>query len=59
MRICDRCEEKQIMTKLVNQITHEEYDLCLSCSTEFGEWMGKVTEVEMEKRRPERPKKEV
>lgn len=58
MRICDRCEKKEIVMRLVNQITHEEFDLCASCSSEFEEWIHPTTEVEPEERKRGRPRKD-
>ena len=56
MKICDRCEGKQIGMILINQGTKEEIDLCLPCSVEFEDWR-KPIEIE-EKRKPGRPKKD-
>lgn len=55
MRICDRCEKKEIVMKLIDQISHEEFDLCSSCADEFAEWKNPT---EQEKRKPGRPRKD-
>lgn len=55
MRICDRCGNKLIAKRWIEQITHEERDLCHDCSVEFDEFLNVL---EQEKRKPGRPRKD-
>jgi hypothetical protein len=42
MRVCDKCEIKQIYTTFVNKRDNSEFDMCNECYALLSDWMYKI-----------------
>jgi hypothetical protein len=42
MRVCDKCETKQIYTTFLNKKDSSEFDICTDCYALLSDWMYQV-----------------